>query len=81
MNNLLDITGHFLYLAVSIILLPVFIALDIFIGAWLMARFIKRRGRILYIRAKKKQPVYHPAFKKSFLFLKAKSIGMPANGH
>ena len=81
MNNLLDIAGHFLYIAVSIILLPVFIALDIFLGAWLTARFIKNWSQNMYIRAKKKHPVYHAGFKKSLVFFKAKSIGVPANGH
>jgi len=80
MNNLLDIAGHFLYITVSIILLPVFIALDIFIGAWLTVKFIKKWIHSIHMRARKK-PVYHAGFKKSLAFLKAKTISVTANGH
>jgi hypothetical protein len=80
MNNLLDIAGHFLYIALSIILLPVFIALDIFLGAWITAKNVKRWSGIVSMKLKKKQPVYHPGFKKSLAFLKAKTISVTANG-
>lgn len=79
MNNLLDIAGHFLYLAVSIILLPVFIALDIFIGGWLTVKSIRKWVRSIHLA--KKKPVYHAGFKKSLAFLKAKTISVTANGH
>jgi hypothetical protein len=81
MNNVLDLTGHFLYIALRIVLLPVFVALDIFLGAWLTAKFIRKGAGILYIKAKKKHLVPQPAFKKGLIVLRAKLIGVPANGH
>lgn len=79
MNNLLDIAGHFLYIAWRIVLLPVFVALDIFLGAWLTARFIKQWGRTLSVRIKRKQASSPIVFKKGLVLLKAKSISVPAN--
>ena len=79
MNYILDIAGHFLNIALRIILLPVFMTLDIFLGAWATAKFIKRWSRALPVRIKRKQPAPHFVFKKSLVLLKAKSIGVPVN--
>ena len=50
MNILLDVAGHFLYLLLSIVLLPVFITLDVVLGAWIAAKAINKLVRKLYTR-------------------------------
>jgi hypothetical protein len=70
MNNLLDIAGHFLYIALRIILLPLFVALDIFLGTWLAAKFLKKWSRAVYIKATKKQAFRQPAFKKGLVIFR-----------
>jgi len=81
MNHLLDITGHFLYIILSIILLPVFVALDIVLGVWMASRLMKRLARKVYIRAKQKQPEHQFGFRKGLLSLKARFIGVHVNSN
>lgn len=81
MNNLLDLAGHFLYIALRVVLLPVFIALDVFLGAWLMAKFIKKWTLAAFMKASKRQPIQHATFKKSLFLLRPKAIGVTANTH
>jgi hypothetical protein len=81
MNNLLDITGHFLYLALNIILLPVFVALDCFLGLWIALKFCRKTiYKLRHSRNRQKQ-INDPAFKKSLVLLRAKFVGVHANGH
>ena len=79
MNTLLDVTGHFLYLAVSIILLPVFVALDIFLGAILTVKFISRSVKKLHLKAKHREPLLQMGMKKSLLYLRAKAVRITVN--
>lgn len=81
MNNLLDITGHFIYLALSIILLPVFVALDCILGIWMAAKFTKKLCAKLYVKTRQKNLHYQLAFKKRWMFLRTKFIGVHVNSH
>jgi hypothetical protein len=81
MNSLLDITGHFLYLALNIILLPVFVALDCFLGIWMAAKFTRKLCTKLYIKARQKNLHYQLAFKKRWVFLRTKFVGVHVNSH
>lgn len=81
MNNLLDITGHFIYLALSIILLPVFVALDCFLGIWMAAKITRKLCAKLYIIARQKNLHYQLSFKKRWMFLRTKFIGVHVNSH
>jgi hypothetical protein len=79
MNNILDVVSHFIYIALSIILLPVFVALDIVLGIWVASRFIKRTSRKITRRLRQKQPSYQLAFRKSMHSLRGKLAGLPVN--
>jgi hypothetical protein len=81
MNELLDITGHFLYIAWRLILLPVFVALDCFLGLWMAAKFISKMIKKHQAKIKRKQPSHHLGLRKSLVLLRAKFIGVHANGH
>jgi hypothetical protein len=79
MNNILDVASHFIYIALSIILLPVFVTLDIVLGVWIASRFIKRTSRKMARRIRDKQPSYQLAFRKSVHSLRGKLAGVPVN--
>jgi hypothetical protein len=81
MNSLLDITGHFLYLALNIILLPVFVALDCFLGIWMAAKFTRKLSTKLYKKARQKNLHYQLVFKKRWVFLRTKFVGVHVNSH
>jgi hypothetical protein len=83
MNQLLDITGHFIYLAVSIILFPLMVVLDCFLGLWMFAKYSKKLVRRLSIRArqKQKQEVYPLDLRKALVYLRSKSMNIHVNGN
>jgi hypothetical protein len=83
MNQLLDITGHFIYLAVSIILFPLMVVLDCLLGLWMFAKYSKKLVRRLSIRArqKQKQEVYPLDLRKALVYLRSKSMNIHVNGN
>jgi hypothetical protein len=83
MNQLLDITGHFIYLAVSVILFPLMVVLDCFLGLWMFAKYSKKLFRRLSIRArqKQKQEVYPLDLRKALVYLRSKSMNIHVNGN
>lgn len=81
MNSLLDITGHFLYLALRIILLPLFIMLDCFLGLWLVAKFSRKFFHKTYYSSKQKHVQHQLALKKRMVLLRTKFVGFNVNGH
>jgi len=83
MNQLLDITGHFIYLAVSIILFPLMVVLDCLLGLWMFAKYLKKLVRRLSIRArqKQKQEVYPLDLRKALVYLRSKSMNIHVNGN
>lgn len=83
MNQLLDITGHFIYLAVSVILFPLMVVLDCFLGLWMFAKYSKKLVRRLSIRArqKQKQEVYPLDLRKALVYLRSKSMNIHVNGN
>jgi hypothetical protein len=83
MNDLLDITGHFLYITLRIILLPVFVALDCFLGLWIAIKIMNRFIAGLHFRSRQKG-AYHTqtlAFKKGIMVLREKLVGATVNTH
>jgi hypothetical protein len=83
MNQLLDITGHFIYLALSIILFPLMIILDCFLGLWMFAKYSKKLVHRLSIRVrqKQKQEVYPLDLRKALVYLRSKSMNVHVNGN
>ena len=71
-NNLLDIAGSLLYIAFRIILLPVFVALDCFLGAWIALKFINRLIRNFPVRARKKRTTPSLQLKRTLVFPETK---------
>ncbi|MGZ3837971.1 MAG: hypothetical protein ACXVMS_03025 [Flavisolibacter sp.] len=80
MNSLLDLTGHFLYIALRILLLPLFILLDIFLGVLLAIRFFNRQVGQWKSRPRQGQLPYQLGFKKRPAFLRTK-FSVQVNGH
>lgn len=76
MNNLLDIAGGLLYIAFRIILLPVFVVLDCFLGLWITAKFINRMVKALSLRLRKKPSSPPLQLKRNLAFSRAKFSGI-----
>jgi hypothetical protein len=83
MNQLLDITGHFIYLALSVILFPLMIILDCFLGLWMFAKYSRKLIRRISFRAaqKQKQEVYPMDLRKALVYLRSKSMNVHVNGN
>jgi hypothetical protein len=76
MNHLTDLAGLLLYIAFRIILLPVFVALDCFLGTWMALKYISRLIRTLTIRARRKKPSQSLQLKRNLVFTGAKFRSM-----
>jgi hypothetical protein len=76
MNHLTDLAGLLLYIAFRIILLPVFIALDCFLGIWIAVKYINRLISTLMVRARQKRPSRSLQLKRDLVFTGAKFRSM-----
>ena len=76
MNQLLDLTGRLLDIALRIILLPVLVALDCFLGAWMALKWIRKKIQSFPSRTRKKQSFPSLPFKRTLAFPKAKFSSM-----
>jgi len=77
MNNLLTITGHLLYLAFSIILFPVFLLTECFIGLLIAIKHVQKlKVRLHLHKAKQKSSLQSLQLKKRLVFAKAKFISI-----
>lgn len=72
MNQVLDVAGSFLYMALSVVLFPVFMLFDVVMGAWLLARWSRKNGKVLLLRFSHKQAAYHIRVKKAMVLSRAK---------
>ena len=81
MNQLLDITGHFIYLALSVILFPLMIVLDCFLGLWMLAKFSRKMVRRISFRVHQKQEAYPMDLRKALVYLRSKSMNVHVNGN
>jgi hypothetical protein len=75
MNDLLDITGHFLYIAFSIILLPVFLLTESFIGLLIAIKYVRKLKLKLHTHTSRRKQLLHPLqLKKRLVFARTKFI-------
>jgi hypothetical protein len=75
MNTLLDLFGGILYLSVSIILLPMLLVLDLFMGLWMAVNYLSH----LKPRLRKKLADKHPyqwQLKRTVTSLRTKLAGL-----
>lgn len=81
MTQVLNIAGGFIYLALRVVLLPVFILFDIVMGAWLFARWTQRYFHRLTHRIHHKREVYQQHSKKALVLFRAKWNNPTASSH
>jgi hypothetical protein len=72
MNQFFDIAGSLLYMALSVVLLPVFILFDMVMGAWMLAKWTRKNGKTLMVRFSHHQAHYQLRFKKAVVLSRAK---------
>jgi hypothetical protein len=72
MNQVLDVAGNFLYIALSVVLFPVFMLFDVVMGAWLLARWSRKYSKVLLLRFTHKHATYQLRVKKAMVLTRAK---------
>lgn len=72
MNQVLEIAGSFIYVALSIVLLPVFILFDMVLGAWLLAKWTHRQSKGWMLKLNNKQAGYQLGVKKALALTRAR---------
>lgn len=80
MKQVLTFTGDLIYVALRIILLPLFIAVDCFIGLCLLAAFIRRWSFTAFVaKAKKRLPLEPLSFRRGEL--RSRLVHAPVKSH
>jgi hypothetical protein len=72
MNQVLEIAGSFIYVALSIVLLPVFILFDMVLGTWLLVKWTRRHSKNIALRFQHKQAGYQLGVKKALALTRAR---------